>query len=257
MVGMSRKIDDTTLAVLSSATIDGNAIVLNCGQLERKQYVEVNKVLEAMGGKWNRKVKGHTFPDNPGDRLESILLTGEYDKPANYGYFPTPLDLVDKMVAYAELTSDMVVLEPSAGQGAIAERVARIIGHDSVHCFELLPDNCEALMKYGFMKTECCDFLAVEPKPLYDRVIMNPPFSKQQDIDHVIHALKCLKPGGRLVSIMSSGITFRKNRKTIDFWGLINGHSEIIPNPPETFKLFGTLVNTVTIVVGATQDREL
>lgn len=248
---MSRKIDDATLAVLSSATIDGNTIALNCGQLERKQYVEVNKVLEAMGGKWNRQTKGHIFPNNPNDKLEAILLTGEYDKPTDYGYFPTPMDLADKMILMAELTPDMVVLEPSAGQGAIAERVARIVGYNNVHCFELLSDNCKALMKYGFIKTECCDFLAVEAKPLYDRVIMNPPFSRQQDINHIIHALKCLKPSGKLVSIMSSGITFRQNKKTVDFLASIEGHNKIIPNPPGSFNLYGTLVNTVTIIVWA------
>ncbi len=248
---MSRKIDDATLAVLSSATIYDNVITLNCGQLERKQYIEVNKVLEAMGGKWKRQAKGHLFSDSPQDKLEAILLTGEYDKPVDYGYFPTPTDLADKMVLMVGLTPGMIVLEPSAGQGAIAERVARIVGHNNVHCFELLPANCEALMKYGFMKTECCDFLAVEPQPLYDRVIMNPPFGKQQDIDHVIHALKCLKLAGRLVSIMSSGITFRQNRKTTDFLSLINGRSEVILNPLETFKLSGTSVNTITIIVEA------
>ena len=171
---MSRKIDDEVLAVLSGATIIANNIILNCGQLDRKLYISVNKVLEAMGGKWNRRTKGHLFPANPDDKLESILLTGEYDKPADFGYFQTPADLVDRMVVLSELSPDMVVLEPSAGQGAIAERVARIVGYNNVHCFELLPDNCEVLTKCGFLKTECCDFLLTEPRPLYDRVIMNP-----------------------------------------------------------------------------------
>jgi len=242
------KIENKILGVLSTATIIDNLVTLNCGQLDRKDYLEVNKVLEAFGGKWNRKLKGHLFSDSPIDKLEAIILAGEYDKPSDYGYFPTPLDLVDRMIALAELTPDMVVLEPSAGQGAIAGRVARIVGYGNVHCFELLNDNCEALMKYGFMKTECCDFLSVEPNPLYDRVIMNPPFSKQQDIDHVTHALKCLKSGGRLVSIMASGVTFRQNRKTLEFIGLI-GNSQIISNPPESFKLSGTLINTVMVVV--------
>uniref|UniRef100_A0A6M3Y1L7 Putative methyltransferase n=1 Tax=viral metagenome TaxID=1070528 RepID=A0A6M3Y1L7_9ZZZZ len=242
------KIDDLTLGILSAASVEGDVVILNCGQLDRKRYVDVNKVLEAMGGKWNRKVKGHVFSESPTDKLEAIILTGEYDKPADYGYFPTPMDLADKMITLANLTPGMVVLEPSAGQGAIAERVARIVGYDNVHCFELLNDNCEALMKYGFLKTECCDFLSVEPKPLYDRVIMNPPFAKQQDIEHVTHALKCVKPGGRLVSIMASGVTFRQNRKTTEFLDLI-GDSEIINNPPESFKLSGTMVNTVTVIV--------
>jgi len=159
------------------------------------------------------------------------------------------MDLVDEMIVLVGLSPNMAVLEPSAGRGAIAERVARIVGHNNIHCFELLSDNCEALSIMDSPKTECCDFLSVEPKPLYDRVIMNPPFSRQQDIDHVIHALKCLKPGGKLVSIMSSGVTFRQNKKTVDFLNLIEGRSKIIPNPPGTFKLSGTLVNTVMLIV--------
>jgi len=246
-----RKIDDATLAILSGASVNGNILTLNCGQLDRNQYLGVNKVLEAMGGKWDRKTKGHIFSNNLNGKLEAILLTGEYNKPADYGYFPTPMDLVDTMISLVSLSPNMVVLEPSAGQGAIAERVARIVGRDNVHCFELLPDNCEALMKYGFMKTECCDFLSVETKPLYDRVIMNPPFSRQQDIDHVLHALNCLKMGGRLVSIMSSGVTFRENTKTKNFWNVLSNYdNQILPNPPNSFKLSGTLINTITLIVG-------
>ena len=59
----SQKIDDNTLAILSSAAINDNAIFLNCGQIERKQYIEVNKVLEAIGGKWKRQNKGHILSD--------------------------------------------------------------------------------------------------------------------------------------------------------------------------------------------------
>ena len=35
---------------------------------------------------------------------------------------------------------------------------------------------------------------------------MNPPFENGRDIDHVTHALSLLKPGGRLVAIMSEGV---------------------------------------------------
>ena len=47
---------------------------------------------------------------------------------------------------------------------------------------------------------------------------------------------------------MASGVTFRQNRKTVEFLDLI-GDSQIIPNPPESFKLSGTLVNTVMVIV--------
>ncbi len=55
----------------------------------------------------------------------------------------------------------------------------------------------------------------------FDRVVMNPPFERQQDIDHVSRAAGMLKPGGRLVSVMSAGVTFRENNKTRWFRDLI------------------------------------
>ena len=244
---MQRKIDDSTLAILSSATIEGNTILLNSGQLEREHYLKVNKVLEAMGGKWNRKVKGHIFDSEPTEQFESLILTGEYDTPTDYGYYPTPPGLVDEMITLANLSPDMLVLEPSAGRGAIVEKITLIVKVENVHCYELLPENSKYLSGY----VQCRDFLGVSPNPIYDRVIMNPPFSKQQDIDHVTHALKFLKAGGMLVSIMSSGITFRRNKKTMTFLELIDGHKSMKQNPPESFRLSGTLVNTVTIVIEA------
>ena len=35
----------------------------------------------------------------------------------------------------------------------------------------------------------------------FDRIVMNPPFTNGDDIKHIMHALKMLKPGGRLVAI--------------------------------------------------------
>jgi 16S rRNA G1207 methylase RsmC len=39
----------------------------------------------------------------------------------------------------------------------------------------------------------------------HDCVLMNPPFSKGQDVAHILHALKFLKPGGRLVALCANG----------------------------------------------------
>jgi hypothetical protein len=90
-----KKIVDSILAILSRATVDGNSIILTCGQLDRKQYAAVNEILEAMSGKWNRKVKAHVFTEDPTDKLESVLLTGEIAPPKKYGYFPTPSYLAE------------------------------------------------------------------------------------------------------------------------------------------------------------------
>ncbi len=44
----------------------------------------------------------------------------------------------------------------------------------------------------------------------YDVIVMNPPFEKLQDIDHVRHAFDLLTEGGRLVAVMSESPFFRR-----------------------------------------------
>jgi 16S rRNA G1207 methylase RsmC len=40
------------------------------------------------------------------------------------------------------------------------------------------------------------------PTPEFDKVVMNPPFYGRHYVKHVQHALRFLKPGGTLVSIL-------------------------------------------------------
>ena len=58
----------------------------------------------------------------------------------------------------------------------------------------------------------CMDFLETTPEPVYDRVIMNPPFTRGADAKHVLHALGFVKPGGLLVSVMSNGASYRGDK---------------------------------------------
>lgn len=52
---------------------------------------------------------------------------------------------------------------------------------------------------------------------LYDRIIMNPPFSDRRDSQHIKHAYDLLKPGGRLVSIAGEGVFFGNDKKAKAF----------------------------------------
>ena len=242
---MAKLIDQNTLAILSRVTVEGNNILLTCGQLDRKQYQAVNKVLENMGGKWNKKAKAHVYADDPTEALEQVLLSGEIVPPKKYGYFPTPPELAKHVVALAEVEPGQLVLEPSAGQGGIADHLEGF----TVDCVELLADNAKVLRTKGYNMLHEGTFFDVVPTPIYDKVVMNPPFEKQADIDHVLHAFKFLKPGGRLVSIMASSVTFRENKKTLDFKALVDRQGFIEHNPAGAFKESGTMVSTVTVVL--------
>ena len=247
---MTKRIDEETLAILSRVTVSGCNVHLTCGQLDRKQYQAVNEVLENIGGKWNRKEKAHVYSEDPTDKLENVLLTGEITPPKKYGYFPTPEGLARKVVEMADIRAGHLVLEPSAGQGAIAKHVP---ANAHIDCIEFLPDNVAVLDRMG-MNVIHADFMQVEKKGLYHRVVMNPPFEKQQDIDHVLHAWGCLKNGGKLVSIMSSGVLFRENKKTEMFRGMISDLGSAERLPDGSFKESGTMVNTCVVVLDKPED---
>ena len=66
----------------------------------------------------------------------------------------------------------------------------------------------------------------------YDRIIMNPPFSKGRDVEHVKHAYSLLKPGGRLVALMGEHSFFAKDKKSQEFreWlESVGGSDEKLP----------------------------
>jgi hypothetical protein len=68
-----------------------------------------------------------------------------------------------------------------------------------VDCVEIQPHLAADLQASGLYKRVYVqNFLSLTPETtgLYDRVVMNPPFDRQRDIDHVMHALKILEAGG-------------------------------------------------------------
>ena len=156
------------------------------------------------------------------------------------------------LVDLADIGDGMRVLEPSAGRGAIVRGVLSSADNVKVTMYELLAENCDALNAEFVPATTITptDFLAVEPDPVYDRVVMNPPFMNQSDIKHVNHALKFLKPGGLLVAVMGAGVTFRENKLTVEFRKLVEDRGGFFQELPEkSFKESGTLVNTVVAVI--------
>ena len=91
------------------------------------------------------------------------------------------------------------------------------------------------------------DFLEVTT--FADKIIMNPPFSKQQDVKHILHAWGCLKDGGILVSIVSESPFFRENSLSKSFREWIDENKvEVYNLDSGAFKESGTMVKTRMIV---------
>ncbi len=237
--------------VLERATISVDRVALPPGQLDRGLYVAVNKVLEAAGGKWDKRAKAHLFARDPRPVLGLVVSDGTIDKVVDekklYQAFYTPAAVAADLVRRAGIRPGMRVLEPSAGDGAIA-RAIRDAGGDP-ECMEIRECEAEKLRAAGF-STLCADFMqhTANCRGWVDACVMNPPFTKDQDIRHVLHALEFLKPGGKLVAIMSPGFTFGGSKIRTSFREMVDERGWRVEELPEgTFHESGTEVRTVIL----------
>jgi len=256
------EIKTEVLAVLNQCEADENKLFLPQIQLDRKLYVATNKCLESIGLKWNRKEKCHIAEYNIEEKLNEIIEIGEYtDVKKEYQFFETPKELAKRMVeiAYAINKDDQNSfkwLEPSAGKGAI---INEIPDHVNLTAVELNEENYKYLYNNFFEKKKINslisnprDFLLLSHKTigLFDKILMNPPFAKQQDIQHILHAFNFLKEGGTLVAICSESPFFRENKKAKDFRKFLEeNNAEVEKLLAGTFKESGTMVNTRLITI--------
>ncbi len=133
-------------------------------------------------------------------------------KSVGIDFFPTPTDVADQMVDIADIEDGMTVLEPSAGNGNIADAIRKIgISPDVAEISDTLRNILEAK---GY-NVVAHDFLKIKDK--YDRIIMNPPFMAGMDAVHLKHAYELLNSGGKVVSIVGEGSFTRNDKSSVDF----------------------------------------
>lgn len=247
-----RLIDEDAMAVLHRCTADETGVRLPAGQLDRKLYAKVDAVLKELGGKWVSKLKCHKFADeDPIAMLSAVQATGAYVSSKDFGFFPTPPAVAAKAIAAAGLRPGMLLLEPSAGMGGLLDHAAPVVGMENVVAVELLPKNIDTLTRKGY-PVLAGDFLAMTPEPIFDVVVMNPPFDRLSDVAHVQHAARFLKPTGKLVSIMSPSFTFNSAKKAQAFRDLMEQAGELVEEIEEgAFKSSGTNVRTVIVALDA------
>lgn len=189
-------------------------------------------------------LKGKSSDDLKNDVLRRLEQDLQFSKIP--GYFATPPELVDRMIELAGIEPHHRVLDPSAGSGSIIERLPDC-ALDIV--FEINHSLCEILRAKGW-DARPTDFLQVTPSPQYDRILMNPPFEKLADVDHVSHAYGFLAEGGRLISIMSPGPFFRDTKKCQLFrQRLEEVNASVTDLPAGSFKQSGTNVASKLVVI--------
>lgn len=239
---MDYKIPENLRDIILSCTVTDTAVILPETQLPREVYEQFDKAMTNLGGKWKRG-KGHIFPTDPRPKIAALLESGvAVDEQKKFQAFYTPPALAKRLVEEADIQAGHYVLEPSAGHGAIVKAVLETQPDVHLTAVDINPEACRELEKLGIAVYEA-DFLRLNlKKGDFDRIVMNPPFTKDQDIAHVSRALELLAPGGVLVAIVGPDLRRQGMRRI-----LASGSSEITDIEAGAFKESGTMIATTMI----------
>lgn len=189
--------------------------------------------------------------EDPVKKLERDLIGKKID-----GFFPTPQNIVEQMIDYADIQAGHEVLEPSAGKGNIAQELVNAAPNAQIEVVEY-NSSLRAILEAKGFNVVGQDFL--ETTKNYDRIVMNPPFENFQDIDHVRHAYSILKPEGKIVAIMGAGVkNSRSKAKEFRAWlDEIGGSIEDLPEGSFKTSERPTGVNTVLVTINKGDNNTL
>lgn len=251
---MKRKwylVDEDVQDILRRCDIQGNVVYLP-EHMDSELYKRVNKVLEALGAKWDRKAGAHVAEYEIEKELREVIKTGHYyNWKKDTDFFETP-ECVNKFIDYFNPYSkdDAInILEPSAGKGNLLRYLRQRHPKAKLYAAEINPLHMKDLQELSDELYEG-DFMEYEPGIQFDLVVMNPPFS--QGIEHIMKAYSLLKSGGTLISCAEGGITYRQTgryRKWNKF--ISDKYFELLKLPEKIFKESGT--DFPVVLVGLTR----
>ena len=232
--------------------VDGQNITLPSRDFVLSQYAEIKRRVVKAGGKYmvSHELGSYfSFPSGilAADVLRTLQDGGQINVKKETQFFATPRARAIKAVAPLGDLNGKDVLEPSAGDGALADVVRDSGGN--VATIENWSVNADALRGKGYNPIEQ-DFLSVTPAEtgLFDAVVMNHPFSKGQDAQHFRHALSFLKPDGSISAILSTAHKHNSRGEYAGFKDLLDvGHAMVESVEAGEFRESGTNVSTTMV----------
>ncbi|MFJ2455407.1 DUF4942 domain-containing protein [Pseudomonas protegens] len=212
-----------------------NAMRFDYGQHDKAAMAEAEKVLIALGAVGEKHY--WQFDYSPTSVLDQVVCSGCIPDQKSHQFYPTPASVAQKAIELADIGQDHSCLEPSAGQGGLAD----LMPSSRTICVEISELHCQILKAKGYV-TMRADFLQLTSKKPFDRIVMNPPFSEGRWQAHLQHAASLLATGGRLVAILPSSA---KGKNLLQ--GLKHEWSPVYSN-----EFAGTSVSVVILSASAT-----
>ena len=252
------KVDQEIIEIIKKCSITENCLFLEDKNLDRKNYLKLMKVLNNLEITWSKKLKCHISLKeiNLKESIDNLIETGEYiNIKKEYQFFETPVDIVEEMMYLSCLTTGVEVLEPSAGKGRIVFNLPNL--NLKIDAVELNIDNYNFLNeivksdkdRHSNINVINEDFLNIKLGS-YQNIIMNPPFSKNQDILHTLKAYSLLNDGGILVGIVGSGAFNNSREINKEFRKFLEeNNAEVIDLESGRFKKSGTMVESKIIKI--------
>ena len=237
---------DDLIESINKMIVNGNRLELPTDEIF-KNYKHVKKALIDAGGVYKRS--GFNFSE-AAQLIKDRLVGGELvnDK-KKFQFFSTPPELAQHLVDLADINENDVVLEPSAGQGAISN-IIRDVGSD-LTVVELMGANIKVLSRLGYDIVEGC-FLEQSEETIgtFNKIVANPPFTKNQDIDHISKMYELLDHGGMLVSMASRSWITGSQKKQVAFRDWLDRVGGIYTDVDAgAFKSSGTNIATVIVEI--------
>lgn len=189
---------------------------------------------------------GEVLPDcheaKPEKRSESTAVSKDLQ------YYPTPEETVERVLGDVYIQEDDAILEPSCGCGRFMDGIRKDVAERGLKGVRQLGIEVDAARaeeaKAKGHKVLIANFLETEPEARFTKVIMNPPFYGKHYAKHIKHAMKFLKEGGTLYSILP--ITAKLDHGLIEEMGFKRQWRDL---PVGSFRESGTNINTTVLTM--------
>lgn len=260
----SRRLSVNLIDALKKAEVSfndkKNRYEVSIPQLDREHYTDFKKILEEIHGTWNHSAGAHIFDHDPTEMLNQVIEVGCFPQRKPHEAFFTPRAVTELMVSWGRfhydhtLFSDWRYLEPQAGQGFILDVLKELYPgiEDVFDCCEIDPFNQSVLQKKGY-RVIGSDFLTADLEPVYDYIIMNPPFNGRAGdyVDHIEKAFSLLAPKGELTAIVPQTFLTSTVKRIEDFRNKVFTYGEHAELDDDAFVESGT--NTKCVMISMTK----